>query len=234
MRTIVAVLFFGLFSFTTVFAQNARNTKSLTQYWGKRHKNTVYGTNKRLSRVCPGMELSEYPFQGIGLKLGDPFAITYRLYIDKTFSVGIDEGIAAYGLYKRRYTDLFHQQPGSDTLTYVSHNVQKDIHLSIKGVYYLPKFGFMEDVNTYLTFGWQFRFVEAVFGYTYQVSQSETRFGQSNLSLDHSGPEVNLGIEYPYKQLPLAAFAEIGTFIDIVQPPSHVQVQFGVGLRYFF
>lgn len=234
MRTFVAVLFFGLVTCSSVFAQNARNTKSLTQYWGKRHKNVVYGTNRSISRVCPGMDISEYPFQGIGLKLGDPFAITYRLYINKQFSFGIDGGIAAYGLYKRRYTTLFNQMPGSDTLTYVSHNVQRDIHLSVKGVYYIPKKGFLDEINIYLTFGWQFRFVEADFGYTYQVSQSETRFGQSNLSLDNTGPEVNLGIEYPYKRLPLAAFAEVGVYVDVVRPPVSPQVQFGVGLRFFF
>ena len=235
MRVKSTILLLVLVLMTSVtFAQKSKYDKSLTQYWGKRHKPVVFGSNKKMAKICPGMIVSEYPYQGIGFKLGDPFAITYKLYISEKWAFSMDGGVAAYGLYKQRYTDLFNEQPGTDTLSYVNHKVDKDIHFSAKVSYYLPTFKFMGDVDMYVTLGWQFRFVDVTYGYTYEVSQSETRFGQSKVNLDNSGPEANFGFEYRYFDIPITAFVEVGAYYDIVQPPPYVKFQFGVGLRYFF
>ena len=59
--------------------------------------------------VCPIFEESQYPYQGIGVKLGDPFALTYKFYAHKNFAVAIDAGKAASGLYNSYHTDNFEQ-----------------------------------------------------------------------------------------------------------------------------
>ena len=55
--------------------------------------------------ICPIFEESRYPYQGIGFKLGDPFALTYKFYANKHFSFAADAGKAASGLYSRYYRD---------------------------------------------------------------------------------------------------------------------------------
>src|SRR3569832_2766110 len=42
--------------------------------------------------VCPIFEHSKYPYQGVGFKLGDPFALTYKYYFNKIFSIAADLG----------------------------------------------------------------------------------------------------------------------------------------------
>src|SRR6516162_4497525 len=56
--------------------------------------------------VCPIFNISQYPYQGIGLKLGDPFAFTYKLYPTRHFAFAADIGVPSGGLYHDYYKGL--------------------------------------------------------------------------------------------------------------------------------
>ena len=84
--------------------------------------------------VCPIFENSKYPYHGIGVKLGDPFAITYKYYANKRFAVVADIGKASSGLYNRYYADKFYEEleinqfsDGEDSLEYYTHKVMSDL-----------------------------------------------------------------------------------------------------------
>ena len=48
---------------------------------------SVPRVNANKARImCPIFVNSRYPYQGIGFKLGDPFALTYKFYANKHFS----------------------------------------------------------------------------------------------------------------------------------------------------
>jgi hypothetical protein len=211
-----------------------RYKKSLNQTYGNQHKPARFKSNKKMAVICPVSEYSEYPYQGIGIKLGDPFVITYKLYATKWLAFSIDGGLAASGLYKNRYADLFNNYPGTDTLTYVNHDVEKDIHFSAKVSIYNSAPKFLKGIDYYLSLGWQFRYVDILYGYVDEISPGNNIFGTRTEQPDYMGPEIGLGIEYSYFELPITAFVEATWMYDIVNLPEYGKFQGGVGIRYLF
>lgn len=233
MRILLLLALSGVFF--SAFSQKRYN-KSLNQtYKTQRHKPAKFKTNKQAAVICPTFIPSEYPYQGIGIKVGDPFALTYKLYITETIAVSIDGGIAASGLYKERYTDLFYTLPEADTLTYINHEVLQDTHLSTKVSFY--NFGpkIFEKLDYYVSLGWQFRYLQVLYGFNETVSVTQEKYGSFTRTLDYSGPEVGLGIEFSYFTLPLSAFMEVTGMYDMTNPePALFKFQGGIGLRYIF
>ncbi len=221
------VLFFSAFS-------QKRYKKSLTQSKGKKHQPLRFKYNKKMAVICPIFVPSEYPYQGIGFKVGDPFALTYKLYATKWLAFSIDGGIAASGLYKTRYKELFPGFPDTDTLNYVNHQVEKDINFSAKVSIYNDAPKFLKGLDYYVSFGWQFRYVDLLYGYVYEVSPTEDIFGSVRKTVDYMGPEVGVGLEYSYFDLPISAFVEVIWMYDIVNQPTFIKFQGGIGLRYVF
>ena len=234
MRFLTTVSLLLLVVVSSSFGQKKKWDQSLTQYWGKKHKPMVYGSNKKMAKICPVAEYSEYPYQGIGIRVGDSFGLTYKLYISKSFAFALDGGIASYGLYKSRYRQLFNTLPESDTLNYFSHQVQQDIQFSAKVSYYREGPNFLKGLDWYVSLGWQFRFADIQYGYNYEVNLFEEQFGSFVKEMNYMGPEAFIGIEYKYLKLPMAAFMEVGAFYDVVYQPTFIMFQFGVGLMYVF
>jgi len=220
--------------FFSAFSQK-RYKKSLNQtYNAQKHKPAKFKTNKKAAVICPTFVPSEYPYQGIGFKIGDPFAITYKLYATETFAFAIDGGIAAYGLYKDRYTKLFNTLPEADTISYINHEVKQDTHLSAKFSIYNfgPKFS---KLDYYVSVGWQFRYLQILYGFNQTISVTEEKYGSFTKTLDYNGPEAGIGIEYSYFDLPLSAFVEAIWMYDMTHPePMEINFQAGIGLRYIF
>jgi hypothetical protein len=219
--------------FFSGFSQK-RYKKSLNASYGKKHSPMKFKYNKKMAVICPIFVPSEYPYQGIGFKAGDPFAITYKLYATKWLAFSIDGGIAAYGLYKSRYEELFNSFPESDTLTYVNQQVEKDTHVSAKVSFYGEGPKFLKGLDYYVSLGWQFRYVDILYGFDQEVSNTESVFGSFTKQLDYYGPEVGLGIEYSYFNLPMSAFMEGIWMYDIVNEPAFIKFQLGIGIRYVF
>src|SRR5688572_7384848 len=112
----------------SVLAQRPRNNnKGKSMYTRERYNSSaprVKGSKARI--VCPIFESSKFPYHGIGLKVGDPFAVTYKFYPNAKFGFVVDAGKAASGLYNRYYIRKFEDYTGDasqDTITYLSHRV---------------------------------------------------------------------------------------------------------------
>lgn len=214
------------------YAQKKR--KSLNQRYGNDNKAMKFRMNKKMAVICPVFHPSEYPYQGIGFKAGDPFAITYKLYATEWLAISIDGGIAAYGLYKDRYKELYVNSPGSDTLVYFNHQVEKDLFFSGKISYYQEGPKFLKGLDIYAGVGWQLRYAQVLYGYNHELTSQVTEFGTTTKEFDYMGPEFHLGLEYAYFDLPISAFIEANVFYDIVNEPSFVKFQGGIGLRFVF
>jgi len=218
----------------TAFSQK-RYKKSLNDtYKTQRHKPMKFKNNKKMAVICPIFIPSEYPYQGIGFKAGDPFALTYKLYATKLLAFSIDGGIGAFGLYKKEYADLFFTLPESDTLAYFNHQVEKDTHISAKVSLYGDGPRFLKGLDYYVSLGWQFRYVDIVYGYNEEISQTESLFGSFLKQVDYNGPEVGIGLEYAYFDIPVSAFMEVTWMYDLVHQPGFIKFQGGIGMRYVF
>lgn len=226
-----------LFGFLLIFlgaSAQRRYTKSLNQLYGKPHQPARFSNNKKMKQICPGFVPNEFPYQGIGIKIGDPFAVTYKLYVSSHLAVGIDAGLGAHGLYKERYGSLFNNFPESDTIEYFNHTVDKDTYVAARVSYYNQAPAFLKGIDYYVSFGWQFRYVNITYGYNEEIGLSETIFGTFSKQIDYMGPEFGIGVEYSYFDLPLSAFFELYGMYDIINKPEYFKIQGGVGLRYIF
>lgn len=196
----------------------------------------------KASIICPIFDEKRYPYQGIGLKLGDPVALTYKFYASKSLAFSVDVGKTASGLYNEYYRNSFADYM-PDTLTenesiqYLSHKVTSNIFLEGKFLYQWDAETISKGLQVYAGIGWQWRSANIEYDYLYD----DVSPGGSGVKTDKIienrftyGPVGVLGFEYAYFSIPISAFIEIEWFSDVGLDPGYNRFQGGVGLRYVF
>jgi hypothetical protein len=196
--------------------------------------------------VCPVFENSKYPYHGLGLKLGDPFAATYKFYPNKKYSFAADFGKAASGLYNRYFRDKLDEYQNYDTLsdnasiTYLSHRVKSDFIAELKFLFHFDAKKISPGLQIYAGAGWEWKSTKLHYDYLYEKPPEINNPSAENLpgSFERSrftqGPQAIVGIEYSYFQLPISAFIELEYFTDVQADPGWRTIEGGVGLRYIF
>lgn len=228
-----------VFAFTGIHAQRpGKVAKSRFQYSSPK----VRGHKARI--VCPTFDNSKYPFHGLGVKLGDPFAVTYKYYPDKRLSFALDFGKAASGLYNRYFRERFNAYLMKDTfpsnessMAYISHRVKSDVIAEAKVLFHMDGKRISDGLQGYAGVGWEWKRTRLVYDYEYIPSGNQEPadpFGSFERSIVTMGPQVVLGIEYSYFSIPIAAFMEVEYFTDIQADPGRQRFEGGVGLRYIF
>lgn len=236
------MLLLGLFIAGHVCAQRSKVRKS---HYSRSHKSPkVRGHKAKI--ICPIFESSEYPYHGIGFKFGDPFALTYKYYPSKRLSMAVDFGKASSGLYNRYFREKFELYKNeSDTLsdnadlTYSSHQVKSDLIWEFKVLYHFEGEKISPGLQVYIGAGWEWKSTQLKYGYFYnqttpnggELANEFRVFPRHRFTM---GPQVVLGIEYAYFQIPISAFMEIEYFTDIQADPGWQRFEGGVGLRYVF
>lgn len=189
--------------------------------------------------MCPIFEESKYPYQGIGFKLGDPFALTYKFYPSKQWSFAVDAGKAASGLYNKYYrgafTSYLPDTLGKDQkINYVTHSVSFDWFLESKFLYQWDAEKISKGLQLYAGLGWQWRNTTLKYEFIREIDRFESKFERFSQNRFTYGPVVLVGFEYSYFTLPVSAFIEIEMFTDALIDPGYQRFQGGVGLRYIF
>ena len=240
----VILLIFCLFSAGFVMAQKARiYNGGKSMYTRERYNhNASRVRGAKAKTVCPIFENSKYPYHGIGVKLGDPFAITYKYYANKKFAVVADFGKAASGLYNRYYAEKFYEEierktfaNGEDSLEYYTHKVKSDLVGELKLLYHVNVEPISPGLQFYLGLGWEWKSTKIQYDYTYMESMGgEKKFGRVDRSRITMGPQAVAGIEYAAFKIPISAFMELEYFTDIQADPGWSRFEGGVGLRYIF
>lgn len=202
--------------------------------------------------MCPIFEESKYPYQGIGIKVGDPLALTYKFYPSKHWAFAVDGGKAASGLYNKYYRGLFEnlkEDAIADVLKkdllidtvgneqaarYLTHTISGDWFLEAKFLYQWDAEKISKGLQLYVGAGWQWRNTSINFEYLYENGRFESKNGRISENRFTYGPVVLLGFEYSYFTLPVSAFIEVEMFTDAFVDPGYQRFQGGVGLRYIF
>lgn len=190
--------------------------------------------------VCPIFENSKFPYHGIGVKLGDPFAVTYKYYPNKKLGIVLDAGKASSGLYNRYYVRKFDEYTASsDTITYLSHRVKSDYVAEIKLLYHFDAKRISPGLQVYTGIGWEVKSTKLQYSFTYDTSPSSgsnvrNEIGRLYRTRFTQGPQIVAGIEYSYFQIPISAFMEVEYFQDVMADPGWPKIEGGVGLRYIF
>lgn len=198
------------------------------------------------SRIaCPVFESSKYPYHGLGFKFGDPFALSYKFYPNKNLSFAVDFGKSSSGLYTRYFREKFQEHASAgDTLSenasvnYSSHQVKSDIIWELKMLYHIEASKVSPGLQIYVGAGWEWKNTRLNYAYFYNsITANGEPINDFRLSAQRRftmGPQVVLGIEYAYFQIPLSAFMEVEYFTDIQADPGWRRFEGGVGLRYIF
>jgi hypothetical protein len=240
----VVLLIFCLFSAGFAIAQKARiHNGGKSMYTRERYNhNATRVRGAKAKTVCPIFENSKYPYHGIGIKLGDPFALTYKYYANKKFAVVVDFGKASSGLYNRYFADKFYEEiegktfaNGEDSVEYYTHKVKSDLIGEVKLLYHVNVEPISPGLQFYLGLGWEWKSTKIEYDYTYMESMGgEKKFGRINTARLTMGPQAVAGIEYAYFKIPISAFMELEYFTDIQADPGWSRFEGGVGLRYIF
>lgn len=218
----------------SAYAQRSRVTKSRHQYSLPR----VKGDKAKI--VCPVFTNSRYPIHSLGIKAGDPFALTYKLYPNKRWSFVLDVGKAASGLYREYFRDQFDGYVAGDTLgaesrmAYVSHRVKSDFVAEAKLLYQVDASRIANGLQFYAGVGWEIKKTSLRYEYERQPAPDGYPFGSFDRNRSAMGPQISAGIEYAYFTVPIIAFMEVEYFTDIQLDPGWSRFEGGVGLRYVF
>lgn len=225
-------------------AQRQKSRAGKSTYTQKRYNyNSARVRGAKAKVVCPIFEHSKYPYHGIGFKLGDPFAITYKYYATSKFAIAVDVGRPASSLYSRYYGDKFDEYVVRDTFSTgdafivpITHKVKLDIVGDIKLLYHFDVTKISQGLQFYVGAGWEIRNTKVQYDYTYSLGEfnSVDEFGRFERERVTMGPEAVMGIEYSYFSIPISAFMELEYFTDIHADPGTTRLQGGVGLRYIF
>jgi hypothetical protein len=228
---------------TGLQAQSKRHRTTKSFYTKERYNSKAAHVSRHKAKiVCPIFEVSKFPYHGLGLKLGDPFAVTYKFYPNKKWGIVADVGKASSGLYNRYYIEKFDEYAGSaatDTISYLSHRVKADYVGELKVLYHFDATALSPGLMFYVGAGWQVKSTKLQYSFTYDTSPSVGSGVRNEIDrLDRSrftqGPQVVMGIEYSYFQMPISAFMEVEYFQDVVADPGWRKFEGGVGLRYIF
>lgn len=189
--------------------------------------------------MCPIFEQSGYPYQGIGFKMGDPFALTYKYYPNKHWSFAADGGKAASGLYNKYYRNAFGNYlpdtlNGGKTIKYLAHKANTDWFAEAKFLYQWDAEKISKGLQLYAGAGLQWRKTKLTYDYLYEDGLFESKLGKFSESRFTYGAIGVLGFEYSYFSLPISAFIEVEWFTDLLLDPGYQRFQGGVGLRYVF
>lgn len=231
---LVVLLIFGLAH--VGFTQRAR---------GKRTPAT-YSVDKKRGRgkiLCPVFDKSRHPYHGLGVKLGDPFAISYKYYVSERFGIAVDFGKTASGLYNRYYREKFYEYIDVDTaqegarVDYLSHRVKHDWVAEVKFLWHFDARGITPGLKAYFGVGPEIRSTKLEYQYYFSsVNGGEeiNELGSFIRKRSTFGPQISVGIEYSYFQIPVSAFMEVELFNDISLDPGWRRFEGGAGLRYIF
>lgn len=206
----------------------------------QRHSTSAMHVPRSKQKImCPIFQDTGYPYQGIGIKVGDPVALTYKFYPNKKLSFAVDFGKSASGLYSRYYREKFNEYINSDTLSddsevdYLNHKVKSDWVTEFKVMYNFEAEKIAPGLQFYIGAGWEWRSTQLKYDYifTYKADPKFQSFDRNHFT---QGVEGVIGIEYSYFNLPISAFIELELYNDIQSDPEWRHTQGGIGVRYVF
>lgn len=195
--------------------------------------------------TCVVMQEKKY-IGGIGLKVGAPMAVTYKMYFLKRFAFEVAAGISNTSVSEQQIVDNFLEET---KMEYEGREIKDFGYFmhSVEGVYAaqarmmmhnpipraLSSRGF-ENLDWYIGIGAVIRIIDVKYLYEYKPDPNRSDIKSFNQRLLEYGPEVMLGFEYAFKEIPLAAFAEMGAFIRVNNKDDFHAIQGGLGVRYNF
>lgn len=175
--------------------------------------------------------------RGAGIRLGEPFSITYKDFLDDylSFEVMVGGGsVNGKDYYLRSFENNL---PASDAF-YLSHSASRGVALNFRMALHEDITDMFEITEGYLLgyagVGGQLRTTQVNYSYFRQnnPSSSFASLSERRTNID-IGPEAFGGAEYYFDEVPISIFAEVGVFLELIDR-INFKGQGGIGVRYLF
>jgi hypothetical protein len=193
---------------------------------------------------CPVFNKIDFHRKAVGIKFGDPVALSYKYYESKQWAFVAEVGKSTSGLYNRYFREAFNKSYLPDSLSqnqtvkYLSHQTLYDWFVEFKALYQFPLSRTVDGLSLFMGIGSQWRNTGIRYNYIYEGTDSkgnqQTKVGSVDQDRFTYGLSAVSGIEYSAFSLPLSAFLEVEYFTDGLVDTGYQRFQGGVGLRYNF
>lgn len=167
---------------------------------------------------------------GLGLRLGDPFGLSYKYYMQGNKAFEANFGSTFPGFYSGYFSNTFNDVEGYERATYLGHTVNFAVAANAR---LLAHQDFPEDIDGlqwYFGVGAQIRLI----GVDYRFLTSAEIMRTESYTDVGLGPEGIIGAEYIIPDTPLTAFIDLSLFLEIYDNPLLFRFQGGLGMRYNF
>ncbi|MFC3880199.1 hypothetical protein ACFOSV_08430 [Algoriphagus namhaensis] len=175
--------------------------------------------------------------RGIGLRLGEPFSVTYKDFISDYVSFEAMIGSAGVNSSSYYLRDFENNPPEANSF-HQSNSAKKGLSINARMAYhedFTDAFGITQGyLLVYGGAGAQFRSNRVTYLYTVQTVNTGAVPKQEDRTNVDFGPEVFAGLEYYFDDVPLNVFVEGGIFLELLDRVGHLKGQGGIGVRYIF
>ena len=231
-------MFATLFSFVS-FAQNSSVIADDAKY--KKTKSEI--KNKLKANKLPAHKKVTHQHNwGIGLRFGDPTAITAKKYLAKGMAVEATFGVTRIfqkdAYYTKRYNNWYNNKNFTYTDNqYLSYLSSTPIGLQVNYVFHKPLLSSkVSGLSWYFGAGAMVVYRNYQYSYRYKLdnfSDWEYQIGAKNTEVDFGVSGV-IGIEYMMEKVPVSFFIDTALFMELFNEPFAFNGNGGLGARYNF
>ena len=169
--------------------------------------------------------------QGIGLRIGDPYGVTYKAYLRQRQAVEFVLGTVSRNNHSSYYRDSFKKLNKYDDFLYSSHDVNFSMVLMARYLFHESFPAHVEGrLDWYYGAGAQLRISTLEYQY---FDQQNNIFRDDHTNID-IGPEAIVGMEYELQDIPMVAFGEVSLLMELADRPFNFRVFGAFGIRYAF
>jgi hypothetical protein len=174
--------------------------------------------------------------RGAGIRLGEPFSLTYKDFLDDylSFEVMLGAGGVNSASY---YQKAFENNPPVANAFYTGHQASRGASIHFRMALHEDFTDVFEIDQGYLLGyvggGAQFRTTSLTYFYNVGNTSPSNNRVEERTNIDF-GPEIFAGGEYYFDELPISVFAEFGFLLELLDRVGHIKGQGGIGIRYLF
>jgi len=223
MRAVVILLFCALIISLPVASQSKRKKNK----WQKGETGCIPVKNYTIKKTA-----------GIGVRLGEPYGITYKNYFSKLVAFEVVGGGSSGGLNANYIRREFLEFEGYEDNDYVAHDIDYIIAFQVRMMFQKNLTQYVDGLEWYAGLGAQFRYLAVTYTFRQPDPNGPTPDSfdllQEQQKFQSWGPETFVGFEYPLVKNKLVTFAEATLFLDDFNNLENLRFMGGLGIRYHF
>lgn len=181
---------------------------------------------------------------GVGVRLGDPSGLTIKKYFGSRaleLNIGRTHWYYGRGWYDNRFDGWYDDNKFDyDGYEYLGYRANAGIALQLHYLWRKPIGKVagegVSGLEWYVGVGGQVRNQIYYYNYRYKPKGSTTwvYVDQQRVNNFDLGVDGVIGLEYRFKEIPLAVFLDVNLFMEVIDDPFIFAFQSGAGVRYNF